>query len=88
MSTLSFPGSRAYAHESYHDSSAPRMAWGASNSTNVSDDDSDEDAWDEVDVEQDNRASTLAAAAAAAAAGTEAIEIVISKGGKKAKGAK
>ncbi|KAL8292221.1 hypothetical protein RQP46_001687 [Phenoliferia psychrophenolica] len=64
------------------------MSWGG-NSTNASDDDSDEDedAWDEVDVEQDNRASTLAAAAAAAA-GTEAIEIVISKGGKKGKGAK
>lgn len=88
MSTLSFPGSRASAHASFHDSSAPRMSWGG-NSTNASDDDSDEDedAWDEVDVEQDNRASTLAAAAAAAA-GTEAIEIVISKGGKKGKGAK
>ncbi|KAK4701676.1 xeroderma pigmentosum group C-complementing protein, partial [Phenoliferia sp. Uapishka_3] len=54
--------------------------WGG-NSTGVSDDSEDEDAWDEVDVEQDNRASTIAAAAAAAA-GTESIEIVISKGGK------
>ncbi|KAM0748756.1 Rad4-domain-containing protein [Meredithblackwellia eburnea MCA 4105] len=50
---------------------------------NDEDSDDDEDAWDEVDVDQDNRISTLSsAAAAAAAAGSEAIEIVIQKGGK------
>lgn len=50
-------------------------------------DSDDEEAWDEVDVTLDQRASTLAANKAAAAGGDgEGIEIVISKAGAKPKG--
>lgn len=50
----------------------------------IEESDDEEEAWDEVDVNQDNRASTIAAVAAAALG--DGLEIVIRGNGSKGKG--